>query len=185
MSAVDRLKQSSHRAESLLTELKSITRMSSNDELLGAVRGLVETAASADKLRAELDVQRATADESARAQLIAADKANPKGRKLTPALEQLYLEKDDAGKYKRTLADFEAFLKVAPITVQMSAGKQPAVHGGAGPQNHSSDEHDTSAMLKHNGKTLMELKPKERAALYVENREQYDAMLAQHEGRSA
>jgi ATP-dependent protease ClpP protease subunit len=164
LSAIDRLKSGS----TLLAELRAITKQPTNEELTGAVRGLVEAAGQVPQLKAQIEGHVRQADDARRAQLLAADKSDPKGRKLTPAMEKLFADKP--------VSELEAFLKIAPHVVAAVGGKQPPTGDTSNPENDVA-----GAELKHNGKTWSQLKPYEKHNLFVDDKRLYDEMKAQHE----
>ena len=99
LGAVGKLQARSTSADQPLAELRSLTNTADIAALTGAVRGLVEAAKQVPALTAKIAEQQAaieasavTAEEQKRASIFAADKADPRGRKLTPALEKFYAE---------------------------------------------------------------------------------------------
>jgi ATP-dependent protease ClpP protease subunit len=174
LHAIDRMKQQHQRSTSLMVELRAITKRDNDEEVLGALRGMAEAAAQVPKLLSDASSHAAALDAQKRVTLLAADKADPKGRKLTPALEKHY--------ESRSVSELEAFLQVAPhvLSIDGKPVKQPktvAADGGGGGND------DSEIELKWKGKKWGELKPQERHELYVDNREQYAAMRAQQEQR--
>lgn len=197
LGAVANLQARTQAADQSLAELRALTNTADIAALTGAVRGLIEAAKQVPALQATIAEQKAaieahavTAEEQKRASIFAADKADPKGRKLTPALEKFYAEKTEDGKYKRSVGEIEAFLAVAPhtaiVTQQAAATKpvvatqQPAVTstGTAAPAAESGTE-----ILTHNGKAWEQLEPAEKHNLYVDNPELYAALQANHAQR--
>lgn len=177
LQAVERMKQHSTRSNTLFAELRTITKMQSDEEVLGAVRGMAEAAAQVPKLLADAKTHADALDAQKRVTLLAADKADPKGRKLTPALEQHYAS--------RSVSELEAFLQVAPhvLSVDGKPVAQPKTGSGAADGGGGSDTGGGGELLKHNGKVWKDLKPQERHELFVDDKNQYDAMRAQHEQR--
>lgn len=154
------------RMNAMVAELRSVAGADSAEALLGAVRGLVETAKQVPTLQAKIAEQDKAIEAQKRAAIFSADAVDPKGRKLTPAMHAFWAE--------RSVAELEAFLAVAPhIVVTTPAEKtaqQPAVS--------LSDPHASAIAepVKHNGKAWEDMKPAEKAALHAANPEIYAAL---------
>lgn len=153
---------------SFANELRQLTKAGSNEAVLGAIRGLQATAEQVPVLTAKVDEQARKLEDQERAQLIAADKADPKGRKLTPATEAFWAT--------QSLEAFKAFLEKAPHLIQMqsaeSSQQQPAqASEGAAP-----------SVLKHNGLAWEEMTSAQKHDLYFTDggREIYEALKANH-----
>lgn len=170
MAAVGNLNRKLQRGEALMTELRTLTGKQSDDELLGAVRGLTEVGAQLPKLQAQIAQQEEKLQASERAQLVAADAADPKGRRLTPALVQLFANKP--------AAELKAYLEVAPHVVQTTPDNaQPA----AGSQNGGAA---TSQMVvSPDGKTWEQMSAVEKHNLHHDHPEIYKAVRADFERR--
>lgn len=151
-----------------VAELKTLTKTPSLEAALGYVRGLQAAADQVPVLTAKIDAQAQQLEAQERAQLIAADKADPKGRKLTPALE--------AWIATLPLEAAKAYLAAAPHLVQMSGSEnkgqqQPAPAAGTA----------TGTMpLAHNGKTWEQMSGAEKHDLFVSDKSTYDALKANH-----
>lgn len=170
MAAVGNLNRKVQLNEVMMTELRTLTGKQSHDEMLGAVRGLIETAQQLPKLQATLAELDAKLQDSERAQLIAADRSDPKGRKLTPALEQHFAV--------RSAAELKAYLEVAPHQVVVNAGsdgRQPGVSNNAPPP--------AAAVVSPDGKTWEQMSAVEKHNLHVEHPEIYSAVRADFERR--
>ena len=170
LSAVHKLRQQLSASEAFMADLRAATGRTSNEELLGAVRGLNETAAQAAQLRSRIDELEKATQDAARAQLIAADAADPKGRKLTPATAKFF----DG----RPVAELKAFLEAAPHILPTSTDNaQPGVVSSA------SGDNPPNQATQWNGKTWATMNAVEKHNLFVENREVYDQLLADHRQR--
>ena len=151
-------------------ELKTLTKAQSTDAVLGAIRGLQAAADQLPVLTAKVDEQAKALEQQERAQLIAADKADPKGRKLTPALEAMWAS--------QPLDAFKAFLAAAPHIIQMQGQdkgqQQPALQDkGTAP---------TANVLKHNGLAWEEMTSSQKHDLFFAEggKEIYEALKANH-----
>lgn len=156
------------RLNAMVAELRSVAAVDSAEALLGAVRGLVETAKQVPQLQAKLDEQSKQLEDQKRAAIFAADANDPKGRKLTPAMHGFWSE--------RPVAELEAFLAVAPHIVVTAAASAAA--SSQQPAASMSDPHASASAepVKHNGKAWEDLKPAEKASLHDENPEVYEAL---------
>lgn len=134
-------------------ELKTLTKASSADAVIGAIRGLQAAAEQLPVLTAKVDEQAKALEQQERAQLIAADKADPKGRKLTPALEAMWAS--------QPLDAFKAFLAAAPHIIQMqsqsSGQQQPALQSTEAAVSGST----FTNVVKHDGKAFEDMTPAE------------------------
>lgn len=170
MSAIAGLNTKLQKRDALLVELRTMTGRQNDDELVGAVRGLVEASAQVPTLKAQLEAQTKKNDDIERAALIAADAADKKGRKLTPALVKLYADKP--------VAELKAFLEVAPHAVATTETIQEpgtsSTTDGAGAV-HAGTISDPK-LVTHNGKSWEQLTNTERHNLHFENKELYDAV---------
>jgi hypothetical protein len=157
------------RAQTMFAELRTLTAASDLDSVLGAVRGLVESAKQVPVLQAQVATQAKSLEEQERQAIFAADANDPAGRKLTPATQAFWAE--------RPVSELKAFLAAAPhvVVVQQAgtktASKQPAVSSVSGTPTGS-----TSEPLKFNGKAYEDLSPQERHNLHVENPEMFAAL---------
>lgn len=174
MGAITNINKKISQHDVLMTELRGITGKSSDAEVLGAVRGLVEAAGQVTQLRERLTQLEAQNEAGERDRLIAADAADPKGRKLTPAIAALYKT--------RSAAELKAFLDVAPYVLAAPNKDQtepPVMTGGAG------GESPQTGPLKWNGKTWAEMSNVEKHNLHVENPDVYNQLRAAHRGQAA
>lgn len=134
-------------------ELKTLTKAQSTDAVLGAIRGLQAAADQLPVLTAKVDEQAKALEQQERAQLIAADKADPKGRKLTPALEAMWAS--------QPLDAFKAFLAAAPHIIQMQGQdkgqQQPALQSTEAAASGST----FTSVVKHDGKAFEDMTPGE------------------------
>ena len=157
------------RIQSLVAELRSVTGVQDSDGILGAVRGLSEAAKQVPVLSAKIEEQSKSLEAQERAALFAADKADPKGRKLTPALE--------AWCSTQPLESVKAFLAAAPHIVQVASGTaQPSVAMSAG---------TAPSVVTHEGKTYEQLTPSERHNLHQEQPEVFAALRASYVERGS
>jgi ATP-dependent protease ClpP protease subunit len=167
-----------NRAQSMFAELRTLTAASDLDGVLGAVRGLVESAKQVPVLQAQVASQAKSLEEQERQAIFAADANDPAGRKLTPATQAFWAE--------RPVSELKAFLAAAPhvVVVQQAgtktAAKQPAVTSVAGTPTSGSTE-----PLKFNGKAYEELSPQERHNLHVENPEMFAALRTSYVERGS
>jgi len=191
MASLGKLQSRATAAEQPLAELRALTATADNVSLLGAVRGIVETAKQVPELKAQLEAAAAEAakqadaiEEQKRASIIAADKADPKGRKLTPALEAFWTEKDENGKSKYPLAMFEAFMaKAQHQVVVQTAVAQPKVK--ASPTPAAAVGGGSNEPLTHEGKAWEELTFAALADLKASSPELYEALQANWKERGS
>lgn len=155
----------------VLSELRAITAADSNDGILGATRAFAEAHKQLPGLRAKLEEQGKAMEASERAQLLAADASDPKGRKLTPAMVTFWAE--------RPVGELKAFLAVAPHVVAVTATAQPQVTGSV--TGHSTAA--APAVLLHEGKTYEQMAPKEKVSLHQSAPEIYAALRNNWEER--
>lgn len=163
-------------AESALAELRAVVSAETNEALLGALRGLQAAAAQLPEIKAQLAEQTKLNDEQERAAAIAADAADPKGRKLVPASIAFWSEKDKEGNYKYPAAMFKAFLATAPhvlVVTPAAAAAQPAAAASG----------SSSEVVKHDGKAWEDTAPIAKQALYESDRATYEALKANHIAR--
>ncbi len=149
-------------------EIKTLTKAQSADGVLGAIRGLQATAEQAQTLQAKVAEQAQQLEAQERASIIAADKADPKGRKLTPALE--------AWAQTQPLDGLKAFLAAAPHVLQMAQNTQqtqPAVQPTTASQT-------APEPLAHNGKTWEQMSFTEKHNLKVEDPQAYADLQRNH-----
>lgn len=151
-------------------ELKTITKSDSYDAALGAIRGLQAAAEQVPALSAQIADQAKQLEAQERASLLAADKADPAGRKLTPAMEAFWAE--------RPVSELKAFLAVAPSVLKVEAAKVGATSQPA----HKSDQSLTAAVT-HDGRAWEALSPAEKHNLFVDNNELYESLKKSHEER--
>jgi ATP-dependent protease ClpP protease subunit len=156
-------------------ELTALTKTSSFDAALGAIRGLQAAAEQVPALSAQIADQAKQLEAQERASLLAADKADPAGRKLTPAMEAFWAE--------RPVSELKAFLAVAPSVLKVEAAKggptsQPA------PKTEASKE-AAAGVLTHNGKAFESMTGTELAALLSSDRELYEQLKANSAERGA
>jgi len=149
-------------------EVKSVAKAQTLEAVIGVIRGLQAAAEQVPVLTAQLTEQTKKLEDQERAAILAADKADPEGRRLTPALETLVAA--------WPLDMLKAFLATAPHVVQVQASKgaqqQPANNaavGGGVPQP-----------VLFNGKAWEQMAPGEKAELYAADRATYDALKANH-----
>jgi ATP-dependent protease ClpP protease subunit len=156
------------RAQSLFAELRTLTAASDLDGVLGAVRGLVESAKQLPVLKAQIEQQAKSIEDQERAAIIAADKADPKGRKLTPAVEAVTAS--------WPLTQLKAYLAAAPHVVNVESpaksSKQPPVQttGSSAPASSGAEP------VKFNGKAYEEMSPNEKHDLHESDLEMYAAV---------
>lgn len=160
----------------LATELRAQCGVDSNEALLGAVRGLLEAKAQIPGLQAKVAEQATQLEAQQRAAIFAADKADPKGRKITPALEQWLST--------QPLAVIEGYMANAThvVKVEQSSVQQPAVANG-GADGITLAEADGVATV--NGKPFEAMTGSERASLHQTNPEQYTALRDNWVGRGS
>jgi hypothetical protein len=118
-------------------------------------------------LTAQIEQQAKSIEDQERAAIIAADKADPKGRKLTPALEAVTAT--------WPLTQFKAYLAAAPHVVNVESpksSKQPPVQttGSSAPASSGAEP------VKFNGKAYEEMSPNEKHDLHESDREMYAAV---------
>lgn len=194
--AVGKIQARTAGLEKQLNELLALAGAQDHAGMLGALRGFMEAAkqlpalqATIDKQREQIAKQEASTDEQKRASIFAADAAAPKGRKLTPAMVSFWSEKDEAGNYKRSTAELEAFLKIAPVQVVVQNAQtattqqqQPAVTstGTAAPSGNS--EH---APVTYEGKTWEQMTFAARQDLFGDDKATYDALFADWKRRGS
>lgn len=160
--------------EAPLAELRTLTSTSSNEAMIGAVRGFEAAAKQLPEMQAKIEAAAKAAEEAKRAALLAADASDTKGRKLTPAMITFWAT--------QPVATFEAFLAVAPHQVQVTQPGTPqpavsstgaAVSGGA-PQ-----------ILTHEGKSWEQMSPAAKHNLRVDSPDVYEALRANHAERGS
>ena len=156
-------------------ELKTLTKAPSAEAVLGAIRGLQAAAEQVPTLTAQVAEQAKKLEEQQRAAIIAADKADPKGRKLTPALE--------AWAATLSIEVLQAYLANAPHIVQV----QNAANSGNGQQqpalNPTSASSATAVSPTLEGKTWEQIAPIDLHNLKVsgpEGEAAYEALLANY-----
>jgi ATP-dependent protease ClpP protease subunit len=170
LSAITQHNKQQHRREAVLGELRQITGQDSDDAILGAVRGLQQSAAQLPALKKRVDDLNLAHEKAERDALIAADKVSPT-RKLTPALAKLYEDKSPA--------ELKAFLAAAPTLsgAALQEVHQPALvsnEGGApGAAPH--------AQLTYLGKPWEKLTPIERHNLRKSDEDTYFRMRRESE----
>jgi hypothetical protein len=165
--------------QAFVGELKTLTKAPNLEAAMGAIRGLQAAAEQVPQLNAKITEQAKAIEAQERATLVAADKADSKGRKLTPAMEQFWAT--------QPLDAFKAFLAVAPHQVhvqtaenkgqQQQAAKQEAVSGSA--------EASGVEILTHNGLSWEAMKPGEKHDLKFTDAERYDALKRNHAERGS
>lgn len=156
-------------------ELTALTKTSSFDAALGAIRGLQAAAEQVPALSAQIADQAKQLEAQERASLLAADKADSAGRKLTPAMEAFWAE--------RPVSELKAFLAVAPSVLKVEAAKVGATSQPA-PKTEASKE-AAGGVLTHNGKTFESMTGTELAALLISDRELYEQLKANSVERGA
>lgn len=163
--------------QAFVGELKAVTKTASLDAALGAIRGLQESAAQVPVLSAKVEEQAKQLEAQERAQLIAADKADPKGRKLTPAMETFWAA--------QPLEAFKGFLAAAPHVVVV----QNAANSGSGQQQPAASTAHTSnnmpAALLHNGVAFEDMEPQAKADLFTSDKARYDELKRNHAERGS
>lgn len=152
------------------SELKALLKATSPDAVLGAIRGLQAAAEQVPTLQAAVKERDDKLEAQERAALIAADKADPEGRKLTPALETMWAT--------QPLAAFKAFLAAAPHVLKMQTGgqQQPASQLQSGTGTSTS----APAPMLVNGKAYEQLTGQEKADLFNSDRTTFDALKRNH-----
>jgi ATP-dependent protease ClpP protease subunit len=176
MAAIDRLKNERQRGESVLSELRHITGKDTHDAVLGAVRGLADAAKQLTAAQAQNAQLVDQLEGQERAALIAADAANPKGRRLSPAVAKLFDNKP--------VAELKAYLEVAqPIagTAAPTGGTQPSLgstNGAAG-----SGVSQQGDIVLFDGRKWEDMQPYEQHNLHVENIDAYKALRQNFEQR--
>lgn len=149
-----------NRIQGMLAELRTITGATDAESILGTVRGLHATAQQATAMKSQLIEQAKKIEDAERAALIAADKADPKGRKLTPPLEKLFSEKSPA--------ELKAFLEAASHVVVVApapTATQPLPAAGSGTE-----------AITFNGKSWEELTAADKHNLHVDDKATYTAL---------
>jgi ATP-dependent protease ClpP protease subunit len=159
-----------------VAELKTLTKSPSPEAVLGAIRGLQAAAAQAETLVAQVKDQAKQLEAQERATLIAADKSDPEGRKLTPAMEAFWAT--------QSLESFKGFLAAAPHIVQVQAvagQQQPAAKVDV-----TSDSATSGiAALTHNGVAFENLEPQAKADLFNADKARYDELKRNHAERGS
>jgi len=162
-----------------VAELKTLTKAATLEAALGAIRGLQAAAEQVPTLNAKIDEQAKKLEEQERAQLIAADKADPEGRRLTPALETFWAS--------QPLEAFKGFLATAPHILKVqtqesrSQQQQPAANEPATTASTSTGV----AVLTHNGVAFEAMEPQAKADLYLADRARYDELKRNHAERGS
>lgn len=186
MASLGKLQSQLGAAERPLAELRALTGAGDNVALLGAVRGIAETAKQVPALKSQLEAaagelakQADAMEEQRRDAIIAADKADPKGRKLTPALETFWTEKDkETGKAKRSVAELEAYMAAAAHQVVVATTVvQPKVKTSVTPTAAATGGGGIEPVT-HEGKTWEQMEPWEKQNLFVDLPEVYAALQA-------
>lgn len=182
MAAIDRQKQQTHRGELMLSELRQITGKDTPDAVLGAVRAYAEANTQLAAAREEVTQLRAATEKQERETLIAQDAANPKGRRLTPAVAKLYANKP--------VAELKAYLEVAyviPGTAKLSAvadgGHQPNMSGDASGKGDNVPDANGGDVEMYDGKSWEQLKPIQRHNLKATDPDRYLAVRTNYEQR--
>lgn len=150
-----------------MNDLFALTGTKTLSEALAAVRTLNESAKTVSALQDKLKQREDRIEQLEREALIAADAADPKGRKLTPAVAKLY-----AGK---PVSELKAYLEAA----------SPAIAPATQQQRVTQEESGNGEPLKHNGKTWSEMKPIEKHQLHDSDLDAYNALKRDHEQRTA
>ncbi len=149
-------------------ELKTLTKANTAEAVIGAIRGLQAAAEQIPTLTAKIDEQAKAIEIQAFETLIAADKVDPAGRKLTPALES----------WIRTLPleAAKAYITAAPHLIKMQTAsqsqEQPAPQGGTAPIA-------SAAPMQFNGKTWEQMTGAEKHDLRFlegDNGQTYEAL---------
>jgi ATP-dependent Clp protease protease subunit len=166
-NAVQTLTQTASRREHVLLQLRQMTNSVNDEAMLGAVLGLQQAAVQVEQLQEQMQLVAAHAENVERDAMIAADAADPKGRKLTPALATYFADKSPE--------ELKAFLAVAPHVVQM---QEPANEQGRQPMQGQQQP----GQAQHNGKGWAEMSAREKHNLFVDNPEAYNALRASHLG---
>lgn len=150
-------------------ELKTLTKSESAQAVLGAIRGLQAAAEQLEPLKTKVSEQAKQLEEQERASLLAADKADPKGRKLVPAMEAFWAT--------QPLEAFKAFLAVAPHQVQV----QNAANSGSGQQQPApKGTPNSTEPLAFEGKTWEAMTPYEKHQLHESNPQAYADLKANY-----
>jgi ATP-dependent Clp protease protease subunit len=151
-------------------ELKTLTKSESAQALLGAIRGLQASAEQVPVLAAKVDEQAKQLEAQERAAILAADKASPEGRRVTPHAEK-WLETQSLDVLKGYIAN------TAPVVVVQQGGQQqPAL-------KQTSASAPSAEPVAHNGKTWEQLAPIDLHNLKVsgpEGEAAYEALLANY-----
>lgn len=150
-----------------VAELKSVTKSDSFEAVLGSIRGLQAAAEQLPTLTAKVEEQAKQLEDQERAALFAADKADPAGRKFTPALEKLYETKSPA--------EIRAFMAAAPVALRVEAAKS----GTSQPESKTADSSATS-LVTYEGRAWEALTPAEKHNLYVDDPKLYESMKRNH-----
>jgi hypothetical protein len=176
LAALASLNKQLQQRDVIMTELRQLTGKQVDVEMLGAVRGACDSAKMSATLTAKIEELDKKLQDSDRASLIAQDAADPKGRKLTPALVTHFST--------RSAAELKAYLEVAPhvvtVTAAVSGGtsQQPAVSGGSGATSAPG-----ATALMHNGKKWEDMSGAEKHNLHFDDADAYQAMLADYKSR--
>ena len=138
--------------------------------VLAQVSGyLADVADALPKVQALVDGQAKQLEDQARAAIFAADKADAKGRRLTPAMEAFWAT--------QPIKSLEAFMAIASHVVQVttpaagSGTSQPAIKLEA-----AADSSTGTEVLTHNGMAWEAMSALEKHDLHEADRERYEAL---------
>ena len=152
-------------------ELKTLTKAPSLEAALGHIRGLQAAAEQVEPLKAKVAEQDKKLEAQELAQLIAADKMDPKGRRLTPALE--------AWIQTQTVEAAKAFLAAAPHVVAVQSGSASG-SGQQQPALEASAAGGGKEPFKFNGKAWEDMPKAELHDLKCTDEQTYKALLASY-----
>lgn len=165
LAAIAELQSMAVSGEELRSQVSMVTGVGGSDgEVAGMLRGLKMAADEHARMASELAQRESELEEQAVMTLIESDKHDPKGRRLTPAMEA-WAKEQGAGALR-------AFLAVAPHRIRMSVdddGAQPGPSEGG---------------VNYEGKRWEDMRPAEKHALAVADRETFDAMRADYHSRN-
>lgn len=165
IAALGKAQARTNAAESALAELRAVVSAETNEALLGSLRGLQSAAQLVPELKAKLEEQAKAIEDQQRQALFAADAADPKGRKLTPALLKLYESKSPAEIKAFLDAMHHTAIVTAPAGAQQPLTVVSAANGGIAPD-----------AITHNGKTWEQMTATDKHNLHVDDPAAYTAL---------
>jgi ATP-dependent protease ClpP protease subunit len=173
-SALDKLKDKAATADKAVAQLYALTGTQDISAAFGVVQAHAEAAKQLPIVKEQADTQAKALETAERAALFAADSADAKGRKLTPAMQAYWAE--------RPVKELREFLAVAPVVIANTA----AATGGAQPPVNAGPAAGKVAPILYEGKTWEQHvaeAPSVLAELHSADPAQYAALKANHEER--